>query len=464
MISWAKRWFWTFLAAAVLVALGVLFLFVLPRRTDPNAFLDRSLPPAIADHFWAWIYALILGVFAFAWLLARAIRRARAAAPGGAEIDPADLATGPARYPELEEAWRQIRIRLSQAQIDPGARNVILLIAPHEDWAAALVRSAGLPLFVQAPETDAPIHAFATQDALLISCSGMSAFGTQEADGVTRIEALCRLLLAENRDCPVIRGVVALFPAGWTTAGESVRWASALRDDLNAIERVTRVRPPVFALFPEMETVPGFAEFIRRMPREARQQRVGFAVPRDHALGDDVSQRGLVWLSGWFHAWALNLMAGDPLDADGNGRLFVLDHEIRRYRSRWRKILDAALATHRESEPALFRGVYLTATGVGADDQAFSAGLFRGPRARIVADHAATTWTAQAEADDRRYRRIALWVGLVGALLTLGTWAFILLRIVHEPIWWLAPLAQIIAWALALRRILRRPAPPSATS
>ena len=455
-----RRIVWTFLLIAIPLALGVLFLFYLPRKTDPNAFLDRSLPAIVADHFWAWIYALTLGTLTFAWILARMLRKSRERAARGARSDPGQ-SSAEARYPELEEAWRQIRIRLSQAQIDPAARNVVLLIAPHEDWVAALVRSAGLQLFVQAPESDAPIHAYATGDALLISCSGMSAFGTQEGDGVARIEALCRILLAEGRDCPIVRGVVALFPAGWTTSGEAVRWASALRDDLNAIERVTRVRPPVFAMIPEMESVPGFPEFIHRMPREARQQRVGFAVPREHALGDDVPQRGLTWLSGWFHAWTLNLMAGNPLDTAGNGRLFLLDHEIRRYRSRWRKILDSALATHRDSEPALFRGLYLAATGVGLDDQAFSAGLFRGPRGRVVADHVTTTWTAQAEADDRRYRRLAAWVAVVGGLLTFGTWSFIVLRVAQEPAWWLAPVVQAIVWAVVIARILRRPPRPA---
>ena len=42
---------------------------------------------------------------------------------------------------------------------------------------------------------------------------------------------------------------------------------------------------------------------------------------------------------------------------------------------------------------------------------------------RVLADAALTDWAGEAEADDRRYRRMALWIGVAGAVLLLLAWA-----------------------------------------
>jgi type VI protein secretion system component VasK len=442
------RWSWRWLLAIVVAILAVVFLIVLPWRSPATLFLDPDLPPLFLHHFWTWVLVFLLVSFGSILFLVRALRAARPAA----RSEEAPAVAG--RFPEIESAWQEITIRLEQAQIDLAAQHVLVVLAPHEDWSASLIQSAGLQLFAQAPETAAPIHAYATAEGVLLSVAGASSFGTQDVDGIARLETVCRLLLSHRPDCPGLRGVVVLFPLSWAGQPDSIKWAAAVRDDLRTLQRVFKLRCPVFTLISEMESAPGFLEFLRRMSNSLRQSRCGFAVPTSYAYNGDLVQRGLVWMSGWFHGWALNLMADDLLNQVGNNRLFCLDLEFRRYRKRLRSLVDSALATPRESEPVAYRGCYFVATGAAAAEQAFSAGLLRGARGRLFAEHASTEWTAQAEADDRRYRRLALAVGLGGGAFTLLAWLYIIV-VTGNPWWWIGPAALVVTWIVAIVRLAR---------
>jgi type VI secretion system protein ImpL len=449
LARWSLRW----LVVILLVIAGVVFLLVLPARYPSQNFLDTGLPALFFNYFWAWVLAFILATVFSVVYLVRAVRKARPAAKVVATD--AELA---GKYPELEAAWEEIQVQLGQAQIDLGSQHTVLLLAPDEEGSAALVHSAGLHLFAEAPGGAAPMHAYATADGLLLSASGGSAFGTQEVDGANRLEALCRRLLAKNPELPIVRGVVVQFPIRWAGQPDSIKWAAAVRDDLGAIRRALKVRCPVFALFTQMETVPGFTEFVGRMAGPLRQSRCGFAVPGTQPFSGDLVQRGLVWMSGWFHGWILNQMAEGLFNQAGNSELFGLGHELRRYRKRLRSVLEASFATHRESEPVVFRGCYFVGTGSGPNEQAFSAGLLRGARGRIFADHRATEWTRQAREDDHHDRRIALGVGLAGGLLTLLAWIYILVKTAESPLWWAwwaGPIVVAVAWIVAAVRISR---------
>jgi type VI secretion system protein ImpL len=147
-------------------------------------------------------------------------------------------------------------------------------------------------------------------------------------------------------------------------------------------------------------------------------------------------------------------MASEMLNHVSNGLLFCLDHEIIRGRKRLRAIMESAFSTHFDADPVLFRGCYFTATGASANHQAFSAGLLRGPRGRVIADHSVTEWTRQAVDDDRYYRHLALGVGLAGGSLTLLSWVYII-TVTQNPWWWSGPIGVIIAWIVASIRIRR---------
>ncbi|MEO6810778.1 MAG: type VI secretion protein IcmF/TssM N-terminal domain-containing protein [Isosphaeraceae bacterium] len=441
---------WWFAGLSVLV-LAWVFLVVLPGRYPPERFEGSALPSFFRQGYWAWMYLFLLGIAGSALALWRTLRTTTTAEP---VMDEAEAGVGGS---DLEAAWAEIRVRLDQARIDLAHQKVYLFLAPDEERAAALIESAGLQIFVQAPEGPAPIHAYATSDGILLSCSGTSVFGSGNDAAAVKLANLCDKLLAMQPDCPIVRGVAVLFPIDWAAQPESTRLAAAVRDDLQTIQRTLKVRPPVFALFPGMEGVPGFTEFIARITAQVspqmRDNRVGFAVPATHPFSGDLVQRGMTWMSGWFHNWTLNLLAGDLLNQEGNSQLISLDSEFRRYRKRLRSILESALSTHRESQPVLFRGCYFMATGDGRAEQAFTAGLLRGARSRILADQVATTWTVEAEREDRRYARIALGIGLIGGLLILLAWFSIAMR---TGLGWLGLLGVVIAWIVVFLRLNRR--------
>lgn len=441
------RWSWRWLLTAIALVVALLFLVVLPRYFPAHTILDESSPPLLFNYFWTWMLLLLYGMTASGIFLVRSLRSARpVAGDESAEAAPAE------RFPDIEAAWKEIQLQLSHVQIDLASQNVILVLTPDEEWAEAMVEAGGLHLFAKAPATAAPIHAFATADGILLSLAGASSFGTQDAAGTRRLEAVCALVRAENPDCPIVRGVVVLFPISWAGLPESIRWATSLRDDLRSIERLFKVRCPVFTLFPQMESTPGFGEFIGRMTAALKQSRCGFAVPSSQTFSGDLVQRGLIWMSGWFNGWILNQMADDLLNQAGNNQLYLLDHEFRRYRKRLRTVMESAFTTHSGMEPVAFRGCYFLATGKESHEQAFVAGLLRGPRGRIFADHIVTEWTRQAQDDDRFYRKLALAVGLIGGGLTMLSWLGIIVA-TGNAWFWIGPVALTVVWIAAALRL-----------
>jgi type VI protein secretion system component VasK len=443
------RWSWRAFLIGCVVLLSVVFLFVLPWRFPASRFLAPDLPPLFLDHFWTWVLVFVLGILGSIVFLVGALRAARPAA----RAEQAPSAAG--RFPDIEAAWDEILVQFDQARINLASQHVILILGPTEESVAALVESASLQRFAHAPDLPtAPIHAWATADGVLLGASGASAFGTQDVEGIARLETVCRLIREVRPDCPVLRGVVLLFPLNWAGQAESVGWATALRDDLRTVQRTLKVRCPVCVVFSEMESAPGFHEFLGRMDSALINSRAGFAVPLSEAFSGDLINRGLIWMSGWFHRWILSMMADGLMEQAGNNRLVALDMEFRRYRKRFRSLLESALATPRDSEPILFRGTYFVASGAGQGDRGFAPGLLRGSRGRVFAEHVTTEWTAEAEADDRYYRRLAMGVGLGGAALTLMAWVYIIV-VTQNSWWWLGLGVVVVAWIVALVRMSR---------
>src|SRR5262249_54512382 len=146
-------------------------------------------------------------------------------------------------------------------------QKVFLLLAAEESLAAAMIRSAGLQFFAQAPvDENAPIHAYATADGLFISCAGASSWGRGGAEGTDRLVDLCRKILSLTPEQPVLRGVAVLYPMELAASPELLQGVAALRNDLQTIRAELNVRCPTLAVFCLRGPYAGFDEFVARIP------------------------------------------------------------------------------------------------------------------------------------------------------------------------------------------------------
>jgi type VI secretion system protein ImpL len=408
----------------------------------------KRIPQELIGGYWIWLALLLIGTIASTILFVRLSRKSA----GGSRTATEE------RFPDVETAWGEIAIRLEHAGIVPEDQTYYLVLAPDEDEVRALIETAGIQVFATVPDGPSPLRAFATSDGVLLSCVGSSGFGQGDPSASARLGSVCRSLRELRPDAPPVRGVTITVPMSWIDRPEATANASAARDDLRAVRRSLGLRCPVFLLFTAMEQLPGFTEFIARMAAtgspQVLGQRVGFSVPSSEAFSGDLARQAMIWMSGWFHEWILNLLAADPLNAAGNEQLITLDYEFLRRRKGFCAVMESVLATHRGGEPVLFRGCYFVATGQGRDERAFAAGLLRGARGRILADHVATTWSEQARHDDRRHVRAAVAVGAVVGTICLLLWAGIIQRVE----WWgvAGLLAMAVTWAVVLFRMPRR--------
>ncbi len=164
-LMWSKhpvRWL---LFIAVVVFAVVLYQYPIPTQN-----LDTRLPGHFREFFNLWIFLLgVLTLLTLAHLIGTVYRFYRGEKP------PESAEAG---FPDIDAAWDEIVIRLSQARIDLSTQKLYLLVGPDEMTSATIVEAADLQLFASAPQApDAPIHAYAVADGVLLSLSGVSAFG-----------------------------------------------------------------------------------------------------------------------------------------------------------------------------------------------------------------------------------------------------------------------------------------------
>jgi hypothetical protein len=87
------------------------------------------------------------------------------------------------QFPDITEAWEEARRALDRAGIDPRDVPLFLVLGRTEGTSAALFQAARLPLVVkQAPaREEAPLHVYATREAIYVTCEGTSLLGSHAA-------------------------------------------------------------------------------------------------------------------------------------------------------------------------------------------------------------------------------------------------------------------------------------------
>lgn len=245
-----------------------------------------------------------------------------------------------------------------------------------------------------------------------------------------RLEHLCRLIVRDRWPfCPA-NGILLLLPyAGSDNDQVALDTGDICQRDLMIARKALKVHCPLFAVVCDMETAPGFPEFLDRFTEAERQQRMGQRCPLVPALrgrgataqlapSPDESYGAMLdtvsrWICtslvpGWVHKKFRMEGTGKAATVEeavhGNARLFLLLDDLRERQSRLTTILTHGLETH--NEPAwLFGGCYLAATGGdGGREQGFVAGVFR----RLAEEQNYVSWTRAALEEEDLYQR---WVG-----------------------------------------------------
>jgi hypothetical protein len=230
-----------------------------------------------------------------------------------------------------------------------------------------------------------------------------------------RLKRLCRLIVRDRHPyCPV-NGVLLLVSLAATDRKEDAEQTGAIcQHELSAVRQGLQVHCPLIALVCDLETVPGFHEFIERFPAEQRQRRVGLRFPLapDLAEGESVLElvdRGVQWIcSTLFPTWIYKLFRVEVSGREElasvvrrNTRLYQLLCQVRDRRKRLGSILVRGLAT--EQRPAwAIGGCYLASTSRDViREQAFVPGVFR----RLTENQNYVSWTGEAINEEENFQR-----------------------------------------------------------
>jgi hypothetical protein len=254
-----------------------------------------------------------------------------------------------------------------------------------------------------------------------------------------RLTHLCRLIVRDRHPyCPV-NGILALIPfAGGDSDQDATDTGELCRRDLAAATRALRVRCPVFALLCDLETVPGFREFVARFSESERRQRVGQRCPlrpefrqsqlrrspAEHPPWTDMIESLVSWVCtsvvpGWvYRKLETEKRGGEELNPllQKNAGLFFFADEFRERRQQLCTILTRGLETD-GGEPLLFGGCYLAGTG---RDPKTEQGFVRGVFGRLLEEQDHVSWSEAALADDAACRGWARVCYLASALLVAG--------------------------------------------
>src|SRR5439155_15057186 len=96
-----------------------------------------------------------------------------------------------------------------------------------------------------------------------------------------RFQHLCRLIVRERRPYCPLNGILLLIPYAAADRDEDAAATGRVcQQELDAARSILQVHCPVFALICDVETAPGFREFVERFPAEQGARRRGQRFPR----------------------------------------------------------------------------------------------------------------------------------------------------------------------------------------
>ncbi|HMP01262.1 MAG TPA: type VI secretion protein IcmF/TssM N-terminal domain-containing protein [Gemmatales bacterium] len=245
----------------------------------------------------------------------------------------------------------------------------------------------------------------------------------------SRLKHICKLLVRERRPFCPINGVLLLLPvAAADSDDDAQQTAQIAKKELDLLRTKLQMNAPVLTMICDIDTLPGFDEFIGRFPPDQRQRRVGQRFPVTFAASEQEAQAKLEEAVSFvcqytLPTWVFKLFSceggadGATLESsvEGNTKLFRLMSYLRMRSKRLGQLVRSAVVSDR-AEPLRFAGCYLAGTGNTQADQAFIPGVFH----RLIEEQDNVSWTNEALREDVGYHRITRMGYLVLVLIVAG--------------------------------------------
>lgn len=230
---------------------------------------------------------------------------------------------------------------------------------------------------------------------------------------IARFTYLCRLISRDRRPFCPINGIMLLLPLpALTDDEEASQAASVLQYDLAAARKGLQMIFPIFTVVSDLESAPGFSEFLARFPGEQRFGRLGQRFPLMSELEGSALTAQVEALAYWVcrgllgtHVYKLfqaeTLTAPDAAAAvRGNAQLYQFMVHLRKASRNLARVLTRGLLAE-PADTVRYGGCYLAGTGLDARSQGFIAGVFR----RLKQCENAVSWSPEAIAEEAENQR-----------------------------------------------------------
>lgn len=233
-----------------------------------------------------------------------------------------------ARWPDIDKAWQEARLELDRQAIDIRTTPLFLVIGlDGRQEEQTLMDSAPGSLLVRwAPAGSAPLHVYATAEAVFVSLSGIGATcallnGGEAAGSATpgepaedrpadspadawrgdlvsryrlddateqsaadRLRTLAEWLQTARQPVATLNGVVIAVPFGDGSPAAAAALGAAVSADLHTLFGTIGLRAPVTMAWRGLEGLPGFRDLLEATPPPQRQAPLGTPWPAGLAV------------------------------------------------------------------------------------------------------------------------------------------------------------------------------------
>jgi hypothetical protein len=246
-----------------------------------------------------------------------------------------------------------------------------------------------------------------------------------------RLRYLCRLIARDRLPYCPINGLLVLIPfAATDSSQDATDTGDVIGRDLAGARSALGLHCPVLSVLCDMESAPGFTEFVAQFSSRERVRRMGQRCPLVPVIEPTRKVEGILrdlayWLcTGFMRLWLyqkcqLEKPAGKSLEEVFaiNSSLFLLLKEMHERQDHLARILEAGFTRHAPVDWLLFGGCYLAATGSDAQhNQAFMNGVLE----RLVEGEACVYWTEDVL---RQEARLQGWINAGWGILVVGVLA-----------------------------------------